>query len=81
MLKTTGENIDKIIPDILYFGNIYLPYKKEYNGNKSSLLEVIYPKTIIKNRGFLIELLGYGNSNDEIFGVVKQGLIEFKNKK
>jgi hypothetical protein len=44
-------------------------------------LEVIYPKTIIKNRGFLIELLGYGNSNDEIFGVVKKGIIEFKNKK
>lgn len=81
MLKTNGESIDKIIPDILYFGNIYLPHKKEYDGNKSSLLEVVYPKTIIKNRGFLIELLGYGNSNDEIFGVVKQGLIEFKNKK
>ena len=81
MLKTTGESIDKIIPDILYFGNIYLPHKKEYDGNKSSLLEVVYPKTIIKNRGFLIHLLGYGNSNDEIFGVVKRGLIEFINKK
>jgi hypothetical protein len=85
MLKISGESIDKIIPDILYFGNIYLPHKKEYDGDKykekSSLLEVVYPKTIIKNREFLIKLLGYGGTNDEIFGVVKQGLIEFINKK
>ena len=85
MLKITGDFIEKLIPDILYFGNIYLPHKKEYNGDKykekSSLLEVIYPKIIIKNRGFLIQLLGYGNSNDEIFGIVKRGVIEFINKK
>jgi hypothetical protein len=85
MLKTNCENIEKLIPDILYFGNIYLPYKKEYDcdkyKDKSSLLQVIYPKIIIKNRVFLIQLLGYGDSNDEIFGIVKRGFIEFLNKK
>ena len=85
MLKTSGELIEKLIPDILYFGNIYIPYKKEYDcdkyKDKSQLLQVIYPKNIIKNRGYLIKLLGYGDSNDEIFGTVKQGFIEFLNKK
>jgi hypothetical protein len=85
MLKTTGENIEKLIPDILYFGNIYLPHKKEYDGDKykdkSCLLQVVYPRIIIKNRGYLIQLLGYGNTNDEIFGEVKRGCIEFINKK
>lgn len=85
MLKISGEYIDKLIPDILYFGNIYLPHKKEYDcdkyKDKSILLQVVYPKIIIKNRGYLIKLLGYGDSNDEVFGVVKQGFIEFLNKK
>ena len=85
MLKINSENIDKLIPDILYFGNIYLHHKKEYDcdkyKDKSSLLQVIFPKFIIKNRGYLIQLLGYGDSNDEIFGVIKRGFIEFLNKK
>jgi len=85
MLKITGEYIEKLIPDILYFGNIYLPHKKEYDcdkyKDKSTSLQVIYPKIIIKNRGFLIKLLGYGDLNDEIFGIVKKGFIEFINKK
>jgi len=85
MLKISGENIDRIAPDILYFGNIYLPYKKEYicdkYKDKSMVLQVVYPKIIIKNRGYLIKLLGYGDSNDEIFGAVKRGFIEFLNKK
>ena len=85
MLKISGELIEKLIPDILYFGNIYLPHKKEYDcdkyKDKSMLLQVIYPKIIIKNRGYLIKLLGYGDSNDEIFGEVKRGFIEFVNKK
>jgi hypothetical protein len=85
MLKVNCESIEKLIPDILYFGNIYLPHKKEYDGDKykdkSGLLQVIYPKIIIKNRVFLIQLLGYGDYNDEIFGVVKKGSIEFINKK
>ena len=85
MLRISGELIEKLIPDILYFGNIYLPHKKEYDcdkyKDKSMLLQVIYPKIIIKNRGYLIKLLGYGDSNDEIFGEVKRGFIEFVNKK
>jgi len=86
MLKISGENIEKIIPDILYFGNIYLPHKKEYDdGNKykdkSNILEVVYPKIIIKNREYLIQLLGYGDSSSEVFGTVKRGFIEFANKK
>jgi hypothetical protein len=85
ILKTSGELIERIIPDILYFGNIYLPHKKEYDcdkyKDKSMVLQVIYPKIIIKNRGYLIKLLGYGDSNDEIFGAVKRGFIEFVNKK
>ena len=85
MLKINSENIDKLIPDILYFGNIYLHHKKEYDcdkyKDKSSLLQVIFPKFIIKNRWYLIQLLGYGDSNDEIFGVIKRGFIEFLNKK
>jgi len=85
MLKISGENIDRITPDILYFGNIYLPHKKEYAcdkyKDKSMVLQVVYPKIIIKNRGYLIKLLGYGDSNDEIFGAVKRGFIEFLNKK
>ena len=44
------------------------------------MINVIYPKIIIKNRIFLINLLGYGDSNDEVFGVVKKGIIEFKNR-
>jgi len=85
MLKVNCESIEKLIPDILYFGNIYLPHKKEYDGDKykdkSNLLQIIYPRIIVKNRIFLIQLLGYGDYNDEIFGVVKRGSIEFKNKK
>jgi hypothetical protein len=85
MLKINGENINKIIPDILYFCNIYLPYKKEYDcdkyKDKSLLFQVIYPRIIIKNRGFLIQLLGYGDLNEELFGIVKRGFIEFVNKK
>jgi hypothetical protein len=85
MLKISGEYIDRLIPDILYFGNIYLPHKKEYDcdkyKDKSILLQIVYPKIIIKNREYLIKLLGYGDSNDEIIGAVKQGFIEFLNKK
>ncbi len=85
ILKINCENIEKLIPDILYFCNIYLPHKKEYDcdkyKDKSSIFQIIYPKIIIKNREFLIQLLGYGDSNDEIFGVVKRGLIEFIYKK
>ena len=85
IIKVNGENIEKLVPDILYFGNIYIPHKKEYDcdkyKDKSQLFQVIYPKIIIKNREFLIQLLGYGDSNEEIFGIVKQGFIEFKNKK
>ena len=85
MLKTSCESIEKLVPDILYFGNIYLPHKKEYDGDKykdkSGLLQIVYPKIIIKNRGYLIQLLGYGDTNDEIFGEVKRGCIEFINKK
>ena len=85
MLKISGDYIDRIIPDILYFANIYLPHKKEYDcdkyKDKSILLQVVYPKIIIKNREYLIKLLGYGDSNDEIFGEVKRGFIEFMNKK
>jgi hypothetical protein len=85
MLKISGEYIDRIIPDILYFANIYLPHKKDYDcdkyKDKNMLLQVVYPKIIIKNRGYLIKLLGYGDSSDEIFGAVKQGFIEFVNKK
>jgi len=85
MLKTSCESIEKLVPDILYFGNIYLPHKKEYDGDKykdkSGLLQVVYPKIIIKNREYLIKLLGYGDTNDEIFGAVKRGCIEFINKK
>ena len=85
MLKISGDYIDRIIPDILYFGNIYLPHKREYDcdkyKDKSILLQVVYPKIIIKNREYLIKLLGYGDSNDEIFGEVKRGFIEFMNKK
>jgi len=85
MLKINGENIEKLVPDILYFCNIYLSHKKEYDcdkyKDKSTLLEVIYPRLLIKNRGFLIQLLGYGDLNDEIFGNVKQGFIEFIHKK
>jgi hypothetical protein len=85
MLKINGENIEKLIPDILYFSNIYIPHKKEYDCDKykekNLLFEVIYPRIIIKNREFLIQLLGYGDSNDEIFGTVKRGFIEFINKK
>ena len=84
MLKINCENIEKIIPDILYFGNIYIPHKKEYISDKykekNNMINVIYPKIIIKNRIFLINLLGYGDSNDEVFGVVKKGIIEFKNR-
>jgi hypothetical protein len=84
-LKISGINIEKLVPDILYFGNIYLPYHKQYDADKykdkSTLIQVIYPRIIIKNRGYLIQLLGYGDSSDEIFGVVKRGFIEFINKK
>jgi hypothetical protein len=84
-LKISGINIEKLVPDILYFGNIYLPHHKQYDADKykdkSTLIQVIYPRIIIKNRGYLIQLLGYGDSNDEIFGVVKRGFIEFINKK
>ena len=85
LLKISGISIEKLVPDILYFGNIYLPHKKEYDGDKykdkSALLQVIFPRIIIKNREYLIQLLGYGDSNDEIFGKVKRGFIEFLNKK
>jgi len=85
LLKISGINIEKLVPDILYFGNIYLPYHKQYDADKykdkSTLIQVIYPRIIIKNRGYLIQLLGYGDSSDEIFGVVKRGFIEFINKK
>ena len=85
MLKTTGESIEKLIPDILYFGNIYIPHKKEYDCDKykekSTLLQIIYPRIIIKNREFLIQLLEYDYLNEEIFGIVKRGFIEFLNKK
>jgi hypothetical protein len=85
MLKISGEWIDRLVPDILYFGNIYLPHKKEYDcdkyKDKSQLLQVVYPRIIIKNRGYLIKLLGYGDSSDEVFGAVKRGSIEFTNKK
>ena len=85
MLKLSGESIDKLVPDILYFGNIYLPHKREYDGDKykdrSGLLQIFYPKIIIKNREYLIKLLGYGDSSDEVFGTVKRGFIEFVNKK
>jgi hypothetical protein len=85
MLKISGEWIERLVPDILYFGNIYLPHKKEYDcdkyKDKSQLLQVVYPKIIIKNRGYLIKLLGYGDSSDEVFGAVKRGSIEFINKK
>lgn len=85
LLKISELNIEKFVPDILYFGNIYIPYNKKYDGDKykdkSILFQVIYPKIIIKNREFLIKLLGYGDSNDEIFGSVKRGFIEFINKK
>lgn len=85
MLKISGEWIERLVPDILYFGNIYLPHKKEYDcdkyKDKSILLQVVYPRIIIKNRGYLIQLLGYGDSSDEVFGAVKRGFIEFTNKK
>ena len=85
MLKISGEWIERLAPDILYFGNIYLPHKKEYDcdkyKDKSQLLQVVYPRIIIKNRGYLIKLLGYGDSSDEVFGAVKRGFIEFTNKK
>lgn len=85
MLKISGEWIERLVPDILYFGNIYLPHKKEYDcdkyKDKSILLQVVFPKIIIKNRGYLIQLLGYGDSSDEVFGAVKRGFIEFTNKK
>jgi hypothetical protein len=85
MLKTTGESIEKLIPDILYFSNIYIPHKKEYDCDKykekSTLLQIIYPRIIIKNREFLIQLLEYDYLNEEIFGIVKRGFIEFLNKK
>ncbi len=85
IIKINGENIEKLVPDILYFCNIYIPHKKEYDCDKykekNSLFKVIYPKIIIKNRGFIIKLLGYGDTNDEIFGIVKSGFIEFVNKK
>ena len=77
--------MNKIIPDILYFGNIYIPHKKEYEHiakykEKNNLIHIIYPRIIIKNRLFLIKLLGYGDTNDEIFGEVKKGYIQFINK-
>jgi hypothetical protein len=85
MLKISGEWIERLVPDILYFGNIYLQHKKEYDcdkyKDKSQLLQVVFPKIIIKNRGYLIQLLGYGDSSDEVFGAVKRGFIEFTNKK
>ena len=64
-------------------GDLKLPpiYDCDKYKDKSQLFQVIYPKIIIKNREFLIQLLGYGDSNEEIFGIVKQGFIEFKNKK
>jgi hypothetical protein len=78
MLKINCESIDKILPDILYFANIYLPHKKEYESdkykNKNDILEVIIPKSITK-------LFGYGDTTEEKFGVVRQGFIEFINKK
>jgi hypothetical protein len=85
MLKISGEWIERLVPDILYFGNIYLPHKKEYDcdkyKDKNIFLQIVFPKIIIKNRGYLIKLLGYGDSSDEVFGVVKRGFIEFLNKK
>ena len=86
LLKISGEiNIEKLVPDILFFCNIYLPHNKQYDADKykdkSTLIQVIFPKIIIKNRRYLIQLLGYGDSNDEIFGAVKRGFIEFINKK
>jgi len=85
MLKISGEWIERLVPDILYFGNIYLPHKKEYDcdkyKDKNIFLQIVFPKIIIKNRGYLIQLLGYGDSSDEVFGVVKRGFIEFLNKK
>ncbi len=84
LLRISEINIEKFVPDILYFGNIYIPYNKKYDGDKykdkSILFQVIYPRIIIKNREFLIQLLGYGDSKDEIFGSVKRGFIEFKKK-
>ena len=86
LMKISGEiNIEKLVPDILFFCNIYLPHNKQYDADKykdkSTLIQVIFPKIIIKNRRYLIQLLGYGDSNDEIFGAVKRGFIEFINKK
>lgn len=85
VIKISGEYLNKIIPDILYFGNIYLPHKKEYEyiakyKEKNNIIQIIYPRVIIKNRLFLIKLLGYGDTNDEIFGEVKKGCIQFINK-
>ena len=78
MLKINSESIEKIFPDILYFANIYLPHKKEYDcdkyKDKNNLLEIIIPKSITK-------LIGYGDTTDEKFGVLKRGFIEFINKK
>jgi len=85
VVKISGEYLNKIIPDILYFGNIYIPHKKEYEyiakyKEKNNTIHIIYPRIIIKNRLFLIKLLGYGDTNDEIFGEVKKGYIQFINK-
>jgi hypothetical protein len=85
VIKINGEYLDKIIPDILYFGNIYIPHKKEYEHiakykEKNNMIQIIYPRIVIKNRLFLIKLLGYGDTNNEIFGEVKQGYIQFINK-
>lgn len=78
MLKINCESIEKIIPDILYFANIYIPHKKEYESDKykdkNNILEITIPKSISK-------LIGYGDIIDEKFGKVKQGFIEFTNKK
>ena len=61
LLRISEINIEKFVPDILYFGNIYIPYNKKYDGDKykdkSILFQVIYPRIIIKNREFLIQLL------------------------
>jgi hypothetical protein len=78
MLKINCESIAKIFPDILYFANIYLPHKKEYDcdkyKDKNKLLEIIIPKSITK-------LIGFGDTNDEKFGKVKRGFLEFADHK
>ena len=85
LIKINRTYLTQIIPDILFFCNIYIPHKKEYEYSlkykeKNNIINIIYPKNVIKNRFFLIKLLGYGNTDNEVFGTIKEGYIHFLSK-